>query len=100
MSMPNYKKILMLIISILSIQTEANEIDPRKIHKAKKMNETTIEIRKIENLFQKTKKICFGRYLLNLPSEAELIVGNSAVDLFKGGQDNLKYQAEIDLKKI
>jgi len=98
--MPNYKKFLTLIIFILSSQTEANEISPRKIHKAKKMNETTIQIRKIENLFQKTKKTCFGRYLLNLPNEAELIVGNSAVDLFKGGPENLKYQAEIDLKKI
>ena len=100
MSMPNYKKVLIFIISILSIQTKANEIEPQKIHEGKEMNENSIQRRKIETLFQRTKNICFGRYLLNLPNEAELIVGNSAVDLFKGGPDNLKRQAEIDLKKI
>ncbi|KAB0325777.1 hypothetical protein J3P46_19560 [Janthinobacterium lividum] len=98
--MKNHKKALIFIISIMSIQTAANENNPPKIHRAKKMNETTIQKRKIETLFQNTKKLCFGRYLLNLPNEAELIIGNSAVDLFKGGPNNLKHQAEIDLRKI
>ena len=102
--MPNYKKLLTLLIfipiSIFLIQARANEIEPRKIHEVKKMNENSTQRRKIDSLFLKTKNICFGRYLINLPSEAELIVGNSAVDLFKGGPDNLKHQAEIDLKRI
>lgn len=95
-----HRKFLIFIFAAISIQTEANEIRSYKKHEARKMNETTTPRKKIEILFQKTKKICFGRYLLNLPNEAELIIGNSAVDLFKGGSDFLKHQAEIDLKRI
>ena len=98
--MLNYKKILIIAIIALSSKTMANETIPSKKHEENKMQIHTKTIKKIENLFQKTKKLCFGRYLLNLPNEAELIIGNSEVELFKGGPESLKYQAEIDLKKI
>jgi hypothetical protein len=102
MIMLNYKKILIIsIISLipLSSKTMENEKIPNKKHEENKMHTSTTPIKKIENLFQKTKKLCFGRYLLNLPNEAELIIGNSEVELFKGGPESLKYQAEIELKK-
>ncbi|MGK5050436.1 T6SS immunity protein Tli4 family protein [Janthinobacterium sp. RB2P8] len=98
--MLNYKKILIIAIIALPSRTMANETIPSKKHEENKMHTNTIPIKKIENLFQKTKKLCFGRYLLNLPNEAELIIGNSEVELFKGGPESLKHQAEVDLKKI
>ena len=100
MNMLNYKIILIIAIIALSSKTMANETMPIKKNEGNKMHTNTISIKKIENLFQKTKKLCFGRYLLNLPNEAELIIGNSEVELFKGGPESLKHQAEIDLKKI
>lgn len=99
MNMLNYKKILIIAIIALPSRTMANETIPSKKHEENKMHTNTIPIKKIENLFQKAKKLCFGRYLLNLPNEAELIIGNSEVELFKGGPESLKNQAEIDLKK-
>jgi len=40
-------------------------------------------------LFLKTKIVCFGRYAIKVPQEAELIYGNisspSRIDIIKGG---------------
>ena len=100
MTMLNYKKFMIIAIIGLPTATLANKAMSHDKYKGNKMSTAAVPIKKIENLFQKTKKLCFGRYLLNLPIEGELIVGNSAVELFKGGPESLKQQAEIDLKRI
>ena len=100
MTMLNYKKLMIIAIIGLPTGTLANEAMSHDKYEGNEMSTAAVPIKKIENLFQKTKKLCFGRYLLNLPIEGELIVGNSAVELFKGGPESLKQQAEIDLKRI
>ena len=54
--MLNYKKILIIAIIALPSRTMANETIPSKKHEENKMHTNTIPIKKIENLFQKTKK--------------------------------------------
>lgn len=53
------------------------------------MSENLKISKRLEVLFLKTKTVCFGRYAIKVPQEAELIYGNisapSRIDIIKGG---------------
>ncbi|MEJ7804471.1 MAG: T6SS immunity protein Tli4 family protein [Telluria sp.] len=55
---------------------------------------------RLQALFAKTKLVCFGRYALEVPHEAELILGNGDIDVISGGLDALKLRVGADIAKI
>lgn len=59
---------------------------------------------RLQRLFEKTKLLCFGRYALAVPDEAELIWGDpsfpSRIYVFKGGMDAMKEKVAKDIAKL
>jgi hypothetical protein len=59
---------------------------------------------RLSDLFSKTKLVCFGRYALEVPQEAELVWGTtsfpSEVEVFSGGPDAGKQRIEDDIAKL
>jgi hypothetical protein len=55
-------------------------------------------------LFSKTKLVCFGRYALEVPQEAQLVWGDasfpSEVEVFSGGLDASKQRIADDIVKL
>ncbi len=59
---------------------------------------------RLTKLFSKTKLVCFGRYALEVPEEAQLIWGSasfpSTVEVFSGGLNARKLRIEDDIAKL
>jgi len=59
---------------------------------------------RLKNLFKETKLVCFGRYALAVPMEAEVTWGDpsfpSRIYLFQGNRDAIKEIVDKDIKKI
>lgn len=100
--MKNNKKIFpfALIAAIFFIQTNAQpqkNINSLKIMSKFEKNKNFLEI-----LFSKTKILCFGRYAITVPIEAELISGGvsfpSKIEIIKGGilEKNKKIKEDIE----
>lgn len=59
---------------------------------------------RLQVLFEKKKILCFGRYAIEVPQEAQLIVGSAvirdSVKVFNGGLENAKRLAEAEFKRV
>jgi hypothetical protein len=59
---------------------------------------------RLQALFEKTKTLCFGRYVIEVPQEAQLIEGNAALGndivIVSGGLDEAKRRADEQIKKL
>jgi hypothetical protein len=59
---------------------------------------------RLQALFAKTKLVCFGRYALEVPVDAQLIWGSasfpSKIEVIKGGLERSKQRIDDDIKKI
>lgn len=59
---------------------------------------------RLSQLFSKTKLVCFGRYALKIPVEAQLVWGSasfpSEVEVFPGNLDASKQRIEDDIAKL
>jgi hypothetical protein len=59
---------------------------------------------RLKNLFKETKLVCFGRYALTVPKEAQVIWGEvsfpTQIDLFQGGREVITEVANKDIEKI
>lgn len=59
---------------------------------------------RLRALFEKTKILCFGRYALEVPQEAQLIPGNavlsSDIEIIVGGLEKAKRRADEEFKKV
>ena len=59
---------------------------------------------RLQSLFVKTKLLCFGRYAIEVPQEAQLIMGMvgapSEVDIISGGLEASKLRVAADIAKI
>ncbi|MCS0808557.1 T6SS immunity protein Tli4 family protein [Massilia agilis] len=68
------------------------------------MPETVQLSARLGELFSKTKLVCFGRYALEVPQEAQLIWGGasfpSKVEFFSGGLNAVKLRVEDDVAKL
>ena len=55
-------------------------------------------------LFEKTKILCFGRYAIEVPHEAQLIVGSAGLDgdieIVSGGLEKAKRRADEQIRKL
>lgn len=59
---------------------------------------------RLEQLFKNKKLLCFGRYALEVPEEAQLIWGDasipSSIETFAGGLDAINRQVADDIAKL
>jgi hypothetical protein len=59
---------------------------------------------RLQALFSKTKLVCFGRYALQVPVEAQLIWGSasfpSKIEVINGGLESSKLRVLADIRKI
>lgn len=59
---------------------------------------------RLESLFEKTKILCFGRYAIEVPQEAQLMPGNaelnSDIEIIVGGLETAKRRADEEFKKV
>ena len=97
------EKIAFLTIAIIAMSflysyTEKNSAKEAVIPENFKLS------KRLEVLFLKTKTVCFGRYAIKVPQEAELIYGNistpSRIDIIKGGIIAKDEKIAEDLRKI
>ncbi|WP_251373793.1 T6SS immunity protein Tli4 family protein [Janthinobacterium sp. JC611] len=76
----------------------------KNLNKEAKMSDNLKISKRLEVLFLKTKIVCFGRYSIKVPQEAELIYGNisapSRIDIIKGGVTAKNEKIAEDIRKI
>jgi hypothetical protein len=75
---------------------------PRYGYKEKAVPETVKLSERLETLFAKTKLVCFGRYPLEVPQEAQLIWGETSMveSVFKGGMEASRQRVAADIAAI
>jgi hypothetical protein len=73
-------------------------------YKENAVPETIALSSRLKNLFKETKLVCFGRYGLTVPKEAQVIWGApsfpSRIYLFKGDSDTMQNLVQRDLAKL
>lgn len=59
---------------------------------------------RLQDLFKETKIVCFGRYAINVPKEAQVIWGNtsfpSKISVLNGNENTVKKRVAQDIKKL
>lgn len=59
---------------------------------------------RLRALFEKTKILCFGRYAIEVPQEAQLIEGDATfgigIEIVSGGLEKAKHRADEKIKKL
>jgi hypothetical protein len=77
---------------------------PSYAYKERAMPETVKLSERLETLFAKTKVVCFGRYALKVPQEAELIWGEASISddikFIRGGLEASQRRVAADIAKI
>jgi hypothetical protein len=73
-------------------------------YKENAVPETVALSPRLKNLFKETKLVCFGRYALRVPKEAQLIWGSasfpSQIDIFQRNRAAIKELVDKDIEKI
>jgi hypothetical protein len=68
------------------------------------LTDTTVLSPRLQRLFSKTKLACFGRYAIEIPIEAKLVVGSVDVpfglNVFQGGRDAIPKLVGDDIQRI
>ncbi|MFM9438527.1 hypothetical protein ACFDR9_005634 [Janthinobacterium sp. CG_23.3] len=90
--------VAILILALLQACT------PSYSYKEDAVPETVKLSGRLQTLFAKTKLVCFGRYALEVPLEAQLIMGPvwfpADVNVINGGLEAVKLRVLDDIKKI
>jgi hypothetical protein len=77
---------------------------PHYAYKEKAVPEPIVFSERLRSLFANTKLVCFGRFALEVPREAELVWGGasfpSRVTFIRGGQTEAQRQIKDDISKI
>jgi hypothetical protein len=59
---------------------------------------------RLRALFERTKILCFGRYAIEVPQEAQLVPGNatlrSGVEIVSGGLEEAKHRVDEQIRKL
>jgi len=94
--MKNIFSLFFITILILPLQSCKNNY-----HKdGEKMKNSNDETEKLKKLFKNTKTLCFGRYVVTVPSEANLIVGDAALEVIIGGLNARTRKIKEEIEKI
>lgn len=103
--MPSNSRCLLFQICItLALATPPIACSKKYHYKEDAVPERVTLSPQLEKIFQNTKLVCFGRYALALPKEAELIWGSasfpSKISSFPGSLEDLKEIVAKDIEKI
>ena len=90
--------------AIFLVLTSLQACSPNYTYKEKTVPQPVKLSARLSDLFSKTKVVCFGRYALEVPEEAQLIWGSasfpSKVEAFFGGPDAMKHRIADDITRI
>ena len=90
--------------AIFFVSASLQACSPSYSYKEKAVPEPVQLSPRLSMLFSKTKLVCFGRYALEVPQEAQLIWGNasfpSKLEVFPGGLEGMKHRVEKDITKL
>jgi hypothetical protein len=100
----NYRTVSIGCCVILILTTSLVACSKKYTYKEIAVPETVSLTPKLQDLFKETKLVCFGRYALTVPKEAQLIWGSawfpSQIDLFRGKREAIKELVEREINKI
>jgi hypothetical protein len=100
----NYRTVSIGWCFILILATLLVACSKKYTYKEIAVPETVSLTPKLQNLFKETKLVCFGRYALTVPKEAQLIWGSawfpSQIDLFRGKREAIKELVEREITQI
>jgi len=100
----NYRAVSIRWRFILMLATLVIACSKKYTYKEIAVPETVALSPKLQNLFKEMKLVCFGRYALAVPKEAQLIWGSasfpSQIDLFRGKREAIKELVEKDIAQI
>jgi len=85
---------MILLLSITNSCTKNTIIKEEAVTENTKLNS------RLMNMFSKTKLLCFGRYALEVPAEAKLIIGTQTVEVIKIKSQDLHFKIIEDIKEI
>lgn len=85
---------MILLLSITNSCTKNTKIKEEAVTENTKLNG------RLMNMFSKTKLLCFGRYALEVPAEAKLIIGTQTVEVIKIKSQDLHFKIIEDIKEI
>jgi hypothetical protein len=92
-----YRAVILTIV-LLQICTKSYSFKENSVPESVKLSP------RLQTLFSKTKLVCFGRYALKVPEEAQLIMGAigapNEVDIIKGGISSIKRQVTEDMARV
>lgn len=96
------KKNAFFIVILILISLQG--CTPKYKYKENAVPEAIKPSKRIEILFMKTKIVCFGRYALEIPKEAQLILGRaslpSSIEIIEGGLLSRDERIAEDIAKI
>jgi hypothetical protein len=93
----------LLVAAVLAIMFACahKAFGSRYTYKATAMPEPVQMSNRLQRLFSKTKVLCFGRYALEVPMDAQLIFGGvSDINIFNDRPDGLKVIADAELARV
>src|SRR5476649_795464 len=90
--------------STLLILTLLSACAPKTNARENAVPESVQLSKRLEVLFLKTKLLCFGRYAIEVPEEAQLIFGSisfsSSIEIIKGGLPAMQEHIAEDVARI
>jgi hypothetical protein len=99
-----YLKIASVCIVLGAVVAFYSHALEKPVYKENPMPNTIELSRRLVGLFEKTKLVCFGRYALTVPQEAQVVWGSasfpSSIDLFEGGMDVIRARVAKDIAKL
>jgi hypothetical protein len=92
------------MVTLLTAMTAFSSRNHEYLYKEGSVLEPIALNHRLQRLFEKTRLVCFGRYALEVPDEAQLIWGDpsfpSRIYIFNGGVNALEQMAAKDIAKI
>lgn len=88
------------VFGVLIMALSCQSCSPRYSYKETGVPNFVKSSERLERLFAKTKLVCFGRYALEVPAEAEVIPGDFDIEVVRGGAEVLTTRPAADVAKI
>jgi hypothetical protein len=100
---PHWKLVVVLVVSLVVLVSLLGNSRSYS-YKETAVPEPVKLSPRLQALFEKTKILCFGRYAIEVPQEAQLIVGgatlDSGIEVVSGGLEKAKFGADEKIRKV
>jgi hypothetical protein len=93
-----------VLVAVLLYLGVLHGCSPRFSYKEDAVPEIVNLTPRLQKIFAQTKIVCFGRYAMEVPREAQVVWGGgsfpSRIDMIKGGMDAIMKQMEDDVARM